>query len=308
LEFRALSEKENPMMVQTARGCRTALLLLVGTLVAAGLAAMGQATAGPAAKAQTFDVVSIKPNNSGTVHGAWGVSQNKYFARATPLGPIILQAYLGEWASAQERLKGAPSWVLTEPYDLTAKVDDATASSWQGMRQAQQVAIAAPMLRTMLEDRCKLVVHTVPTEVSGYALVVGKHGMKMKEARAGEPVPAHAVRFDGGGMMVPIMPGPDAKQSLTYLQITMAQLAEFLSAGGQRQPVVDQTGLKGRYDFELPLLLDTSTPEGREGATPAPGLDSAHMFDWKAIGLEMKPIKVPARDLVIDHIERPTAN
>jgi uncharacterized protein (TIGR03435 family) len=278
------------------------LLLLVGYAVLDTPVAMGQMGSAPGAKPPEFDVVSIKPNNSGNLGGAWGVSQNRYTAKNTPLSRIILQAYLGP-AASQERLKGAPSWVMTQPYDIVAKVDEATAESWKNLRQAQQVAIAAPMLRAMLEDRCKLVAHTVPTEVEGYALVVGKHGIKMKEAQPDEPAPARVVKFEGGWMMVPMTPG--AKESVTYLQITMAELTAFLSLG--REPVIDRTGLTAKYDFELPVL-DANPPEGGESAAPVLPPDAAHMFDWKEIGLEMKPIKVPASNLVIDHIERPSEN
>jgi uncharacterized protein (TIGR03435 family) len=273
-------------------------------MVVAGPAAVAQAAAA-GAKQTTFDVVSIKPNNSGNPGGAWGVSMNNYRAKNTPLGRVILQAYLGQMAVSTDRLKGAPSWVMTEPYDITAKADDATADAWKGMRQAQQVALAAPMLRAMLEDRCKLVAHTVPTEIDGYALVVGKHGMKMRDAKPDEPKPARYAMFEGGWMMVPTQPGPDAKPSVTYLQVTMAELTAFLSMGGK--PILDQTGLTGKYDFELPRF-DATPPDAGSGPAPPPQMDAGQMFDWNAIGLEMKPIKVPAQDLVIDHIERPTPN
>lgn len=274
----------------------------------AGQGAMGQTNAIPVTKTPAFDVVTIKPNDSGRPGGAWGVSQNKYSAKNTPLSRIILQAYLGQMAVSGDRLKNAPSWVMTDPYDITAKADDATADSWKGLRQAQQVAIAAPLLRAMLEDRCKLVAHTVPTEIDGYALVVGKNGMKMKQAQPDEPPPKSGYgRMEGGWMIVyPSMNGPDAKQSVTYLQITMAQFTDFISMGGK--PILDQTGLAGKYDFEVPMVIDPNPPDAAEGGAPAPRPDVAHLYDWKAVGLELKPIKVPALDLVVDHIERPTAN
>jgi uncharacterized protein (TIGR03435 family) len=191
---------------------------------------------------------------------------------------------------------------MTEPYNITAKVDDATADSWKGKRQAQQVAIAAPMLRAMLEDRCKLVAHTVPAEVQGYALVLGKRPLKIKEAKPDGPPPPNSYKFEGDWFMVAAT--PDAP-SVSYLKITMAELVEFLSNGGAT--ILDQTGLTGKYDIELPKV-DTNTPETGENAAPPLRLDPAHAFKWESIGLEMKPIKVPALDLVIDHIERPTPN
>jgi uncharacterized protein (TIGR03435 family) len=189
-----------------------------------------------------------------------------------------------------------------------AKVAGTTADAWKGMLQQAKVAMVAPMLRSMLEDRCKLAVHTVPTEIQGFALVVGKRGIKMKEAQPGEPVPERVVTFEGGWKMVPIMPG-DQRQAVTYLQITMDQLATFLSNGAD--PILNQTGLTGKYDFDLPILVPVAPPppaESGDSSAPPQRVDAAHRADWSAIGLEMKPIKVPALNLVVDRIERPTAN
>jgi len=267
-----------------------------------------QAPAPVAPKAAAFDTVSIKLNNSGQNGGAWGVSQNNYRAKNTALARVILQAYSGQLAQSLDSLKGAPSWVTSEPYDITAKADDATADSWKGLRQAQQVAIAAPLLRAMLEDRCKLVVHKVPTEVQGYALVLGKRPLKLADAQADEPLPkGRYVPFEGGWMMVLPDPNADVRPVNGFRKVTMTELLQFMGTGAT--PIVDQTGLKGTYDFDLPRV-DTTQPPNADGspAPPQPRLDVAHMYDWQSVGLEMKPIKVPAFDIVIDHIERPSAN
>ena len=299
------------MTKNMARGRRLLLQLVLGYLWAAAATALGQTGATPGAKAPEFDVVTIKPNNSGRLSRIGQVWKNEYTAKSAPLSVIILQAYLGQVSSSvpsfpsDERLKGAPSWVMTDGYDIVAKADEATANSWKDLHLAQQIAVAAPMLRAMLEDRCKLVVHTVPTEVQGYALVVGKNGMKMKVAQPDEPVPPGAHKMGGDWMIAPPPPGRDATRSVTYLQITMTDLVAILNTGAV--PVVDQTGLKGKYDFELPKF-DMNPPEGGEGTGPPARLDLAHMFNWGAIGLEIKSAKVPTLNVVIDHIERPTEN
>ena len=101
--------------------------------------------------------------------------------------------------------------------------------------------------------------------------------------------------------------GPNAKQAINYLQVTMAQFTAFISGGGK--PIVDQTGLTGKYDFEVPLTIDPNPPaDTSDSSAPAPRPDVAHLYNWEAIGPELKPIKIPAQDLVIDHIERPSAN
>ena len=263
--------------------------------------------------ASTFEVVSIRPYKNSSVDSSWGATQTGYDATNVPLVQVILQAYFApsgddilsqQFPAPMDRLKNAPPWVMTEPYNIAAKVAPATADAMKDMKPLQWMALEAPMLRAMLQDRCKLVVHTMPIEVPGYALVVGKHGMKIKEAQPDEPEPPHVFKLAGNKwMVIPRQSGPDATPYIHYLQITMAELTAFLGKGAT--PLVDQTGLTGRYDFELPII-DTSSP-GAENSS-APDLDVAHKYDWGALGLEMKPIKVPAVDLVIDHIERPTEN
>ena len=260
------------------------------------------------AKAPEFEAVTIRLSDRTDRGGAWGVFRNEYSARNTPLSYVILQAYLGPRPSI-DRMQGAPAWVTTDRYFITAKADDATADSWKGLRQAQQIAIAAPMLRRMLEDRCKLVAHTVPAELQGYALVLGKHPLKIKEWKPDEPLPKSNYGMFEGGSMITYSQPDDPFPSTTFLKFTMAQLIEFISGGGP--PILDQTGLTGTYDIVLPRLWSPPPPPA-EGSGAAAQLvappDAAHIFDWQSVGLEMKPIKVPGLNLVIDHIERPSEN
>jgi bla regulator protein blaR1 len=242
---------------------------------------------------------------------AWGVGPTGYSSSNAPVARVILDAYLGLLNPAPavglplDRVKGAPAWVMNAPYDITAKSDEATIAEMKGMSRAQQVGLEAPMLRAMLQDRFKLAAHTAPAEVQGYALVIGKHGIKMKENQPGEPMPANGMSFGGSWKWVPRRT-PDGRQSgNAYLGITIAELAAFVGSGAT--PVVDQTGLTGKYDLEL-LIRDPSSPDGRDGSAPTPQPDIAHRYDWEAIGLEMKPIKAPVLSVVIDHIERPSEN
>jgi uncharacterized protein (TIGR03435 family) len=287
---------------------RILLQIAVAVLSIQTLCATGQPPPTIDTKSPQFDVVSIRPNNSGSNGGAWGVTNNQYRARNVSLSRIILSAYLGVGAASDDRLKGAPTWVTTEPYDITAKADDATADSWKGLRQAKQIAIVAPMLRTMLEDRCKLVVHTVPTQLDGYTLVLSKHPLKIKEWQPDEPLPKSYGRFEGGWMITYSQPD-DPFPSTTFLKITIPELIEFISGGGP--PIADHTGLTGTYDIVLPRIWSPPPPPPEGSAAPPQPMsapDSAHIFDWASVGLEMKPMKVPGLNIVIDHIERPTPN
>ncbi len=285
-------------------GCGRALLLGMVWVGAAG-GALGQ-TDGAAVKGPAFEVVSIKPNNSGMNGGSWGANGDGYSSKNAPMAFIILQAYSGEVSASLDRLKGAPSWATSQGYDIKAKVDDAMVQSLKGLNQDKRVRLLAPMLRSMLEERCKLAVHTEPVEVSGYALVVGKRGVKMTEYDPKEPAPTRVARFEDGMMLVPMQPGPDAKPA-RYLNTSMAQLVRFMGLG--KAPILDQTGLTGRYDFDLIRVDEQPVPPAPgEGAPPPVQSDPAHMFDWGALGLEMKPIKVKVQQVVIDHIEKPSEN
>jgi len=96
----------------------------------------------------------------------------------------------------------------------------------------------------------------------------------------------------------------------------MADFATWMQSGVMDRPVVDQTGLTGRYDFELKWTPDESQFGQFRGtgvtiqpptdeANAAPGLYTAIQ---EQLGLKMGPAKIPDDVIVIDHAEKPTAN
>lgn len=282
------------------------ILVVAVSVVLSEATAIAQANG---AHPPAFDVVTIKPNNSGSGGMMWGVNRSGYSATNVPLARVILDAYLGMPISTTvrppiDRLKGAPAWVTNTPYDITAKADEATIEAMKSMNPAQQFGLEAPMLRAMLEDRFKLTAHTAPVEAQGYELVVSKHGIKLKETQPGETMPANGMSFGGSWKVISRRTSDGKPSGVAYLQITIAELVAFLGNG--TTPLVDHTGLTGKYDVEL-ALMDIGPAAGDSGA-PAPQPDIAHAYDWEAIGLEMKPTKVPVLSVVVDHIERPTEN
>jgi len=134
------------------------------------------------------------------------------------------------------------------------------------------------MLRQLLADRFKLQFHTVPKELSGYALTVGKNGHKMKPGFGEIPnIWAHDYRMS-------------AKNT------PMSGLAWLLSTT-LRAPVVDQTGLKGGYAFSFsqPTPFDPSPP-------------SIFTVLQEELGLRLESTEVPVDVIVIDHAEKPGEN
>ena len=122
------------------------------------------------------------------------------------------------------QVHGGPAWVDTEQYDVLAKA----ASPDAGPDQIKA------MVRSLLADRFKLVVHRQTQELPVYTLVVGKNGSKMQDAKEGEKT---QVAFVGGGHLV------CTRTNLLGLIITLSNTIET--------PVIDKTGLTGFYDFTL---------------------------------------------------------
>ena len=310
--------------------CRGYLLLAIVGIALASPAAIAQAKStlhpaqapgqgAPIAKRMAFEVVSIKPSSRGLFGGrlpAMGtleIQPDGYRAINQTLLQTILYAYLPltySWTPESAPM-GLPDWTHDE-YDIQAKVAPTDMAEWQ--RQGRQREMLQAMLRTMLEERCKLAVHWVPGQTSGYALVVGKHGPKLgpkfKKTIPGEPVPANAIPVRIGNITAPgaefvpfenphnVKPGAEKRTDLPVFNISMEVLAEWLSIDSG--PILDQTGLAGNYDIVVNKL------EKGNGAASDPG--PSILWDFDSLGLKLVPIKVPTRRLVIDHIERPTAN
>jgi uncharacterized protein (TIGR03435 family) len=255
-----------------------------------------------------FDVVSIRPSK----RGFFGPSPERetfeprpdgYRAEDQPLVSTIDLAYFPgshQWPPEPGPLN-LPGWVGDE-YDIQAKVAPADLADWQ--KQGPQKEMLGAMLRTMLEDRCKLVVHWVPGQTSGFALVVGKRGPMLKKATPGEPVPPNGLHVRVGSVFIPdatYFPWRkgDGRTDLPFYNISLEVLAEWLS-GEMEMPILDKTGLAGNYD----VVLHKRQKEDQSESDPGPSIE----WDFEANGLKLVPLKVPTRRLVIDHLERPSPN
>jgi len=194
-----------------------------------------------------------------------------------------------------ERLLGYPSWVREEKYDIVAKVVPEDIAAWKS--QGPEKKMLQELLQTALADRCKLKAHTTTVEVSAFALIPGKRQPKIKASQTGAPLPPETVRLAGGINIIPYKRGEFPQ--VTLLQTSMEAFAAYLS-NGARLPVVDQTGLKGEYDFEV--------SQREPGPDGQPDPMAPTVWDVEAMGFRLKPVKVSMEAVVIDHIERPSEN
>ena len=147
------------------------------------------------------------------------------------------------------------------------------------------------LTRKLLEERFGLKVHKETKEMAVYAVSVAKGGEKM----------ARSVGDPNGS--------PDETESSNGGQVTMRMtnmsMAEFAPDLGDflDRPAVDQTGLAGRYDFLLKWTADDSRAP-TDGTAP-PGLFTAIQ---QQIGLKLEPAKAPLDVLIVDAVQRPSAN
>jgi bla regulator protein blaR1 len=272
---------------------RKLLLAVAGFSAIAGPILFGMAHA-PAARAQSqpaaapaFEVASIKPNKSDDRRTMFNIGEGGRVS-CTNISPkmLIMMAY----DLKPNQLTGAPSWVESERYDITAKAE--------GPAEPDQLKL---MMRSLLADRFKLVIHRETKDLPIYELVTAKGGPKLKPAAdAGAQNQLQMMR----------------RGQMELQSASMAQLAQSLSSVVGRN-VYDKTGLTGTYDMKLEWTPDESEnaikgpppPDGKENSAPAPESGPSLLIAiQEQLGLKLMPSKGPVDLVVIDHIDRASEN
>lgn len=215
----------------------------------------------------------------------------RYRAANASLRMLVAEAYHVK----AELVSGGPAWVDREFYELDAKAE--------GPSNGAQMRA---MLRNLLADRFALRVRRETKEMPVYALTVDRDGAKLARAAAsvdGDPAgvdPAIDQSMD---------PWPSHRMKWKAKAWPMEFLAERLGVFVER-PVIDRTGLQGKYDFELSFVEDVP-PEVAERLA-ATGRFNPHPTILEALrqqlGLRLEPRKGPVDMIVVEHAERPGAN
>jgi uncharacterized protein (TIGR03435 family) len=276
---------------------------LVAALVAAYVLMTGCMVA-HAQEPKSFEVASIKRNNSGVGGGMMRRLPNGANLVNVPLQMIIVQAY--EIQSSQ--LEGGPSWIYSDGFDIQAKAE----------RELKPPEFRE-LMRNLLAERFGLVTHTEQKTRPVYALVqvkTGKLGPKLRKSET------DCTALAGRGGAPPPPPAPDepiqcgmrmGPAQLTAGGTSMASLANMLSRLFDRM-VIDKTGLAGAYDFDL-AFAPTQTPQGPPPGTPAPdpstiesGAPDLFTAIREQLGLKLESQKAPVDVVVIDKVEPPTEN
>lgn len=222
----------------------------------------------------SFEVASIKkadPDDHSSGFQTQG--QRIYFENET-VNRMISYAY-GVHA---KQVVDAPSWFDSERFDIRGVAD---------VEGVPDDAQQKEMLRKLLTERFHLQFQKGRRELPCYAITVAKGGPKMDATKSSGGLPDESGRSNGG------------RASWRFTNESMEGLAKFLQFELDR-PVVDQTGLKGKFDFKLTWTKDIA-PATDENAPP--GFFTAIQ---EQAGLKVEPTKAEVDVLAVTHAEQPT--
>jgi uncharacterized protein (TIGR03435 family) len=244
-------------------------------------------TAAPRPKFDAFEVATIKPVDPDAKAGRYIIMQgtHRFVEKAYTLKLLIAAAY----DLNPRTISGGPGWIESDHYDIVAVTPGEVRPTHD-----EQMA----MLRNLLTDRFKLTFHREQKVFSVYELEVAKNGPKLKESASPADGPPSLISTVYPQRIV--MPARNA---------TMSDLARLMQRAILDRPVVDKTGLTGRYDFDLEWAPD-ETQFGGEVPVASADAPSLPLFSaiQQQLGLRLEATRGPIAALVVDKAERPSAN
>lgn len=253
-----------------------------------------KSTVGPA-----FEVATIKPVEPDAQKGRYLIMQgtNRFVGKFYTLKLLIAAAY----NLSPKVISGGPAWIDSDHYDILALTPGATRPS-----RDEQMA----MLRNLLADRFALTFHRESKEFSIYALEAVKDGPKYGSGSGSASAPglmrSTAAASDPSALISTVYPD---HIKLPARNATMGEFAELLQRAVLDRPVVDRTGLAGRFDFDLEWAPDETQFGGEVPVAPS-NAPAAPFFTaiQQQLGLRLEATRGPVQALVVDQAERPSAN
>jgi uncharacterized protein (TIGR03435 family) len=262
-------------------------------------------TAGQTPDTRRFDVASVRlspPLPPGGARVIAGSPQpgGRWLSQNAPLIDILRAVY------PDYRLRGqiaAPEWVTRTRFDIDARADGEPA-------RAQMIG----MMAQLLAERFALKVRTEPRAVSIQALTVVRSDGRLGGGLRPSSVDCDAVaaaRAKGesprgpGGRPLCLALSAEQPGGLIRVQGAGAQMPHLIAMiqGAMREPIVDRTGLTGRYDVDLEFNIELGALDPTPGDAAGSSLSTALQ---EQLGLRLQPQTAPVPVLVVEHIEMPT--
>ena len=243
----------------------------------------GHQAAKPAMMAKDADpaweVVAVKPDDPDSTETGFWVRDRELEIKGKTLEQLLLYGY----GLHESQVLNAPDWTRAKRWHIEGF------AGVPGQPNREQMA---SLVRKLLADRFGLVMHREQREMRVFALVTAKGGPKMTPSADDPNGPMHENDSQSGG-----------QAAMRVKNVSMGELAGMLMRLFLDRPVVDQTGLTRRYDFQLNWTQD-ETRAPTDGSAP-PGLFTAIQ---EQLGLKLEPAKAPVDVMVIDKVEQPGAN
>src|ERR1700691_962511 len=222
-----------------------------------------------------FEAASIPPTDAKELDGPSGCLTTTGLMRCTNV--TLKRCIVGAYGVGPDRVLGGPDWISADRFQITARSDQPVGD--KGLMA---------MLRTLLAERFKLVLHRESRPGEAMVLEVAKNGLKLQPA-------------DGGRTS-----WENLHDHLEATKITMGEFAEILSRI-LNLPVVDRTSLSGAFNFTLRWNPDDADALKRDEKFAALQSEMSTAIA-RQLGLALTFRKMPVETLVIDHAEKPSEN
>jgi uncharacterized protein (TIGR03435 family) len=233
-----------------------------------------------------FGVASIKPSASGEMNRGF----RRFAGGGLDTVNITLKMLISfAYDLPGDRILQGPSWLDSDGYEILAKPDHEAG-------QPVDTSMRAIRIRTqsLLADRFKLALHKETRQLTIYKLLVDKGGPKHLGAAKGS-----APDWVNNG------------HHIDCLAVTMELFAKGFLTEQMRLPVIDQTGIKGSFDFSMDWVPEERSP-GRPEGEPSAASDASGPSFLPALreqlGLKLEAGKRPVEVLIVDHAQKPLQN
>ncbi len=236
--------------------------------------------------AQAFDVATIKPTPPDWQAGRYIRMNGSKRFEATNYTPRVLIA--AAYRLNPNAVQGGPAWMDSESFDTVAVTPGEVPPTLD-----QQLS----MVQSLLADRFKLAFHREERELPVYVLSLAKSGAKLKDSDAPPASDPEILNH--------IMPG---EVRIPARNATMPQFTAVLQRSVFDRPVLDRTGLTGRYDFDLEWTPDESQFDGRWRGTAESTKPTFFAAIQEQLGLKFEATRAMVLVIAIDRIERPAEN
>ncbi len=248
---------------------------------------------------QVFEVASIRPSGPKSVRGSDGgpgsPDPTRYTFGRADLAILIMIAY-----DVEDFQVSSKQPLDRDEFDLAAALPpNATKDGFRAM------------LRNLLVERFHMKLQVERREFPAFEMVLAKSGAKL-----GNEANMRLASGDGFPRLAPGKPGLSARNSISggYVLIRIkgqqqpiSRLAQILRIGGSR-PIVDKTGLTGRYDFAMEFSTDLPNGAANGQAEPS-GLPDLSTALRDQLGLQLIEKNLPFDVVVIESFDRqPTEN